>query len=321
MSILTTYAREGNAFALKDPRFYGPNGHRGQDYYAAEGSPITSYESGVIRKIQFSTYLGWCIVLESDIDGAFHGWAHTYAPKVKVGQWVPANMTLGLVAGRNNQPGSTWDGAHIHTTRGPSVESIFNGTVWDPRPHINAAKGATPATSTTNPVPVAIPQRRSNKMYLAWTTDGTGWLCTQQGWTGLPSMQVYSLFSRMINSDQGKGKPDTFNRAEVDIMAGQQRIIAFAANNNVQIDPIKLASAISDALPGKLKIEATMPATMMEKLDKIDKGISGIELTPEDFNIKANVDPVLLAAAFDSAIPRVSAAILRAQGAALAQIK
>lgn len=324
MSIQTTYAREGNAFGLKDPRFYGPNGHRGQDYNAAAGSEIVAYESGTIVKIQFSTYIGWCIVMRSDVDGAFLGWAHTYSAKVAVNQRVSAGKVLGLVAGNNNQPGSTWAGAHIHTTRGPSVESIFNGTVWDPRPHINAAKGATPAASTVNPLPTPT-TGKSEHMKLAWSTDGTGWLVTEQGWTGLPSPQVYTLFHRLINSNQANSpfangaRPDIFNRAEVDIMASQQRIIAFAANNNVQIDPVKLASAISDAL-GKT-ITATLPATLMAKLDKIDKGISGIELTPEDFDIKASVDPALLAAAFDAAIPRVSAAILRAQGVALAQIK
>lgn len=156
----------------------------------------------------------------------------------------------------------------------------------------------------------------SSTMKLAWTTDGTGWLVTEQGWAGLPSMQVFGLFSRVIDSP----KPDTFLRAEVDMMIAQQRLIAVGVQNNTTIDPVKLAAAISDALPGKLSVTATMPPELMAKLDQIAKGVEGVSLTPADFNIQATIDPAMLAAAFDAAVPRVTAAIVKRQGELLSGI-
>jgi hypothetical protein len=156
------------------------------------------------------------------------------------------------------------------------------------------------------------------KMWLEWDTQGTGWLVTEQGWTGLPNMQVYTLFQRVIRSNQGADRPDTFLRAEVDIMAAQQRAIAVGVQTGVTIDPVKLASAISDALGQK--ITATVPPELLAKMDAIQKGVAGITLTPDEFNITASVDPAALAAAFNAAVPRVAKAILKAQGDALSAI-
>lgn len=141
-SIATCYAREGNVFGYKDPEYYGPDGHRGQDYKASVGDTIVTYEAGTVRKVQYSKYIGLVVVIEADSDHAFEGWAHTRNVKVAVGQYLPAGSAIAEVAGANDRPGSTWGGGHIHTTRGPSVESIFNGIVWDPRPKINLAKSS-----------------------------------------------------------------------------------------------------------------------------------------------------------------------------------
>lgn len=168
-------------------------------------------------------------------------------------------------------------------------------------------------------VMAAPPLRRRNDMYLTWTTDGTGWLVTEQGWTGLPSAQVYNLFHRLINSEQrdspflnGKA-PEQFNRAEVDIMAAQQRLIAVGVQLQTQIDPVQLAAALSEALGGT-PVSATLPTRLIEKMDQIERGIPGVELTPEDFDSQAFIDPMDLSAAFQEAAPRVEGAIRRSRG-------
>jgi hypothetical protein len=164
----------------------------------------------------------------------------------------------------------------------------------------------------------ALPGIRSNQMYLTWTTDGTGWLVTEQGWTGLPSPQVYNLFHRLITSKQNNSPfingqtPETFNRAEVDIMSAQQRLIAVGVQLQTQIDPVQLAAALSEALG--TTISATLPASLMEKMDQIERGVEGIELTPEDFDSQAFIDPIDLSAAFEEAAPRVEDSIRRSRG-------
>lgn len=70
-------------------------------------------------------------------------------------------------------------------------------------------------------------------MFLIWDTVGGGYLSTPDGVVGV-TKQEYNLFYRMINSDQlptpfatevktyvpaaRVGKPQTFNKAELDIM-------------------------------------------------------------------------------------------------------
>lgn len=179
-----------------------------------------------------------------------------------------------------------------------------------------------PAGAVTGAVaaPKPLPRKKSN-MYLAWTTDGTGWLVTEDGWLGLGSPQVYSLFYRLINSNQATSpfhngaRPDTFLRAEVDIMNAQLRLLAVSVNTQTTIDPAKLASALSDAL-GKT-LTASMPQAVLDKLDKIDAGVAGVTLDPADFHVEAKVSAEELAAAFDVAVPRIAAAVVKAAGAKL----
>lgn len=138
-----------------------------------------------------------------------------------------------------------------------------------------AAGGSTPI-STTN--------RKKKTMHLVWDTSGTGYLVTDDGVMGLGSPQIYNLFHRLINSDQskspfkGSGAPDTFNKAEMDIIAANLRVLTAGANAQVAIDPVKMASALKDALGTELSVDA-------------------------------DIDPVVLAAAFAEATPRIVKAV------------
>jgi hypothetical protein len=139
------------------------------------------------------------------------------------------------------------------------------------------------------------------KMRLAWA-ESTGYLVTEDGWHGLASPQIYQLFFRLINSNQANspfvnGKvPENFNKAEVDIMNANLRLVRVANRIDVAIDSVKLASALRDEL-----VKAGIPVTIENLADA-------------DFQ----VDPVSLAAAFDAAVPRVAKAIVKQAGEALA---
>jgi hypothetical protein len=141
-------------------------------------------------------------------------------------------------------------------------------------------------------------KKRRKHMYLVWDTDGKGYLVTENGTLPLPSPEVYNLFFRVINSEQlltpfGSpfvagglpGKPQVFNAAEMGIIAANLRLIAVSAQTGVTVDYDKLSAALKDA---------------------------GID-------VKATVDAGQLAAAFDAAVPRVAAAIVKQAGQKLAQ--
>lgn len=141
------------------------------------------------------------------------------------------------------------------------------------------------------------------KMRLAWA-ESTGYLVTEDGWQGLPSPQIYNLFYRLINSDQSASPfangriPENFNRAEVDIMNNQLRLLRVANRVDVQIDGVKLASAISDELK-----KAGIPVTV--------ENLQDAEFV---------VDQDALAKAFEAAVPRVAKAIVKEAGTAMSTV-
>ncbi|GLU88961.1 M23 family metallopeptidase [Agromyces sp. NBRC 114283] len=148
------YSRLGNRFGvLPNSEFYGPQGHRGQDYTGlGRGAAIPAYESGVIAAAGYSSILGYYIVQRLG-DGLYAGWAHTIGgSRLPVGASVGAGQTIAQVAGSGDSPGSAWAGAHIHTTLGPNVSSIYSGTVYNPAPRIAAALGSTTSGGGYSPI-------------------------------------------------------------------------------------------------------------------------------------------------------------------------
>ena len=156
--------------------------------------------------------------------------------------------------------------------------------------------------ATSSPASPTTTARKARTMLLCWDTSGTGYLVTPDGVHGLASPQVYNLFYRLINSDQLKtpigvpaqvsggkgGAPDTFNRAEMDIINANLKIVARSAQTGVAIDVEKMSSALSDALGKK-------------------------------FNPQIEMDVEDLARAFDVAAPRITASLLKQAGERLAK--
>ncbi|MFE5673182.1 M23 family metallopeptidase [Agromyces sp. NPDC056523] len=124
------YRAGGNAFGKLGP-FYGPGGHRGRDFVHDAGTAVPAYLRGTVVKIQTSTAIGRCVVVRLD-EGRFAGWAHLREIEVSINDTVRPGDTIARVAGANDSPGSSWDGAHSHTTLGPNEDSIFSGAVENP---------------------------------------------------------------------------------------------------------------------------------------------------------------------------------------------
>lgn len=124
------YRAGGNAFGVLGP-FYGPQGHRGRDFIHSAGTAVPAYRRGTVVKVEFSSAIGRCVVVEMKGD-RFAGWAHLRDVRVRVGDTVDPGDTIGHVAGAGDDPGTSWAGAHSHTTLGRSAESIFSGAVEDP---------------------------------------------------------------------------------------------------------------------------------------------------------------------------------------------
>lgn len=138
-----------------------------------------------------------------------------------------------------------------------------------------------PAGGGSTPIVVS---RKRDDMRLCFDTGGTGYLVTDDGVLGLSSPQIYNLFHRLITSDQTRNpfvngsRPETFNKAEMDIMAANIRILTAGANAQVAIDTAKLAAALKSALGS-------------------------------DWVAGVDVDPEVLAAAFAVATPRIAKAV------------
>lgn len=146
------YASLSNPFGVRGP-LYGPQGHRGADYRRGAGQAVLAYERCTVVLVEWSRFIGWCVSARL-ADGRYAGWAHGRPPLVRVGQALNAGDRVFDVAGAADDPGVTWAGAHIHTTLGPSAESIFAGTVFDPAPRIAAALGGSVPAGGGTPAPV-----------------------------------------------------------------------------------------------------------------------------------------------------------------------
>lgn len=133
---------------------------------------------------------------------------------------------------------------------------------------------------------------------LYWTgpttakTDVSGRIITPYGSFWVPNMQVYTLLLRRKNAALKQGVSDNMLDAEHDILNNFLRTCFQSALTGVQLDPVKLRAALTDALRAagtNIKVDATTEVP-------VDK----------------------LAAAFETATPRIVAALMKQSGQKLA---
>ena len=152
--------------------------------------------------------------------------------------------------------------------------------------------GTTTVAEVSAPTPLTA-TRKKKKMSLGdlvWNTDGTGILFTFDGiQLPIPSPDLYVLIYRIIRSDQtispfnpgAPGMPEQFFQAELNAVTEFTSLARITRQTGVVIDAGKLASALNDALAGKVITAG---------------GISTAEL----------------AAAINTAVPRIAAAVVSA---------
>jgi hypothetical protein len=175
-----------------------------------------------------------------DNDLGRHAWPETLGLGVKV---IAANF--------NNKPlvnfvPSTIPAQYVKGHQYTSSANVGGLSNIDMNAFLDDAFTGGTATAT-NP--------KGRKMYLEWDTGGTGWLVLEPCWVPLGSMQIYNLFKRVINSNQAAGAPDTFLRAEVDMMnavqVGGYRNVLGGPVTMPTLDTTKLADAVVTALNAK----------------------------------------------------------------------
>ncbi|ASD24247.1 peptidase M23 (plasmid) [Cryobacterium sp. LW097] len=141
-NVLSFYAesRWGNRFGLM-AEWYSSLGHRGHDIYASGGQDIPALRAGVVRLTQRSPYLGGTVCIESG-PGDFSAYCHLAGIRVSEGESVAQGQIIGQAASNQADAGSSWDGPHLHMTRGPDNQAAFGGPgLSDPAPLIREILG------------------------------------------------------------------------------------------------------------------------------------------------------------------------------------
>jgi murein DD-endopeptidase MepM/ murein hydrolase activator NlpD len=244
----------------------------GVDLVAPVGTPILAPTPGRWYHLPNNGTAGNSGILKHELNP---GWGDVFSHLSRYVGASGQHFNQGDVIGYSGTSGGVAPHVHRHLLD----PTITRRNPWD---YFNPV--AAPAGGGTTTIPTPTPTRKKNRMNLVWDTSGTGYLVTEDGVIGLGNPQIYNLFYRLINSDQTKSpfvnnaKPDTFNRAEMDIMNANLRLLALSANTQIPIDTDKLAAALKAALG------------------------AGVD-------VKATVDTAALAAAFNEVVPRIVKAV------------
>lgn len=278
-----------------------PNTHKGTDHAFGNAMGVSTYGDGVVthagRRGGADAERGIFVEVAhaNGIGTSYHSLSRV---TVKAGQSVRMGDIVGYggktatgATGHHCHVGLWLRGNHVDETRflkpGVKVTINENGSVSV------AGGNATPINNTPSTPANAGLTSKDEKLRLSWDTGGTGYLVSEKGWLGLPSMQIYNLFNRLIY----RATPDTFLKAEVDLMAHHQRLLDLQHETKVEIDPTKLASAVADELRKK-----------------------GITVDLKDLDWSAETGELIakqVATAYETAIPRITKAILKSSGDAL----
>lgn len=203
-------------------RFYDSLGHRGDDWKLKAGSGIVAYDDMRVEYIGRTPGLGMVMGCRRLTLGGWAGFAHIKNP-VPVGSVISLGDGLARVAGEDDDPGTLWDGDHIHTT--VSWVSAYNAAqgirpLVDPRPSILDAlerdrTSSRPAGEALAPVkesemPLFFPYQKSAKAGQWWRVRPAEPLRMQANVSGTQNLAPAAGFAditlHVYGSDLTEGK-------------------------------------------------------------------------------------------------------------------
>lgn len=180
-----------------------PARHLGTDRGWGNGETIVAMRDGTVSRTAADGSYGNRTVIDHGVV-AGRRWETWYCHQsrflVTPGQVVRRGQPIGIQGATGNVTAK-----HLHS------ELRIDGVSHD----------EVPWQHTTEP---GTTRRRT--MFLIWDTNGTGYLVTPNGRLALPTMQVYNLFKRLIESEQSAPKPETFNPQEVQIIDDHLKTLA-----------------------------------------------------------------------------------------------
>ena len=212
--------------------------HVGTDFAVPQGTPLRATVDGIITRHNNDGLGAYVLDIISD-DGLLVRNGHLSRMDVNTGQRVKAGDVIGLTGGARGTAGAgNSDGPHLHWEL--RRDRAWVGGAWvDPR--------------NLNPQPSTFGQQTielEKFMRLAWSsTDGKGYLVTEDGFYHLPDMAHYELFKRLMKSTPDT--PDAFNNTEIEKMNGVLQTLAkrnasFNGTVTAQVDYTKIAKTVLD---------------------------------------------------------------------------
>ena len=114
--------------------FGGGRGHRGQDMFAACGTPLAAARGGKVRSAGYNGAAGNYAVITSSETGLDYVYMHMRRrPLVKTGQTVPTRAPVGEVGDSGNA-----SGCHLHFELWDAPGWYAGGSAFDPLPRLRA---------------------------------------------------------------------------------------------------------------------------------------------------------------------------------------
>jgi murein DD-endopeptidase MepM/ murein hydrolase activator NlpD len=99
-----------HVFGTGAAAFGGGRGHKGQDVFAACGTPLVAAHAGTVKHAAFESRAGYYLVVHNDGPGTDYGYMHLRArPLVAEGEHVETGQPIGYVGDTGDA-----DGCHLH---------------------------------------------------------------------------------------------------------------------------------------------------------------------------------------------------------------
>lgn len=288
-----------------------PNFHEGADTATGIEYPHSSFGDGVVVHAGRGTAPGQPergifvqVQHAIGIETSYHSLDRVNVHK---GQQIKMGDIIGW-AGK-----SAWGatGNHVHNGLWLGGKHVDPLAYLTPGKVVTVSYGA-PASSGSTPFPTTpgkpstSTQGKALPMFSTyWTgptpakTNISGRVVMDYGSFHIPTMQIYNLLKRREDSARD-GRVDNMLDAEHDIINGFLRGCFVSAQSGIALDASKFNLALS------------------EELDKLGKRLLvDVEKIVDENGDEVLIDPAVLAAAFEGAIPRITASMMKQAGEVL----